>query len=115
MRNGCQAYIGMRQMPEYEIAQAGSDEACYQLLYYDNNNLYYPMNPVLTMDEDSKDRYDAIMEPIISYADEELIKFITGDRSMDEFDSFVNKIISMGIEEAEELQNNAYEKYKSLF
>lgn len=115
MRNGCQAYIGMRQMPEYETAQAGSDAACYQLLYYDNNNLFYPMNPVLTMDEDSKDRYDAIMEPIISYVDEELIKFITGDRSMDEFDSFVNKINSMGIEEAEELQNDAYEKYKSLF
>lgn len=115
MRNGCQAYIGMRQMPEYEIAQAGSDKACYQLLYYDNNNMFYPMNPVLTMDEESKDLYDAIMEPVISYVDEELIKFITGDRSMDEFDSFVEKVKGMGIEKAEELQNNAYEKYKSLF
>lgn len=115
MKNGCQAYIGMRQLPEYEKAQAVSDEACYQLFYYDNNDMFYPMNPTLTMDEDSKDRYDTIMEPIISFVDDELIKFITGDRSMDEFDAFVNKVENMGISEATELQNKAYKKYMSFF
>ncbi len=113
--NGLQALIGMRQLPDYEKAQCASDDACKQLFYYDENDLFYPLNPTLTLDEDSQDEYDAIMGAVATYAEEEMLKFFTGAKSMDEYDQFVETLKSMNIERATELQNEAYEKYAANF
>ena len=113
--NGLQALIGMRQLPEYEKAQCASEDACRQLFYYDENDLFYPLNPTLTLDEDEQDEYDSIMGAISTYAEEEMLKFFTGAKSMDEYDAFVETLKSMGIERATELENEAYEKYAANF
>lgn len=113
--NGCQALIGMRQLPDYERAQAASDDACRQLFYYDDANLFYPLNPTLTLNDDVQDEYDAIMSAACTYAEEEMLKFFTGAKSMDEYDSFVETLKGMNIDRATELINEAYATYNANF
>ena len=113
--NGCQALIGMRQLPDYERAQAASDDACRQLFYYDEANLFYPLNPTLTPADDVQDEYDAIMSSACTYAEEETLKFFTGAKSMDEYDAFVATLKSMNIDRATEIINEAYATYSANF
>jgi putative aldouronate transport system substrate-binding protein len=112
--NGLQALIGMRQMPEYEAASCATEDVKKQLFDYVDNDYFYPINPELTLTEEEKEIYDVKMSSIKTYAQEELLKFFIGARPIEEFDAFVNRINELGIEEMAKIENQAYDRYKSI-
>jgi ABC-type sugar transport system, periplasmic component len=54
-----------------------------------------------------------IMADITTYVEESIPKFITGDTSMDKWDSFVKQIKSMNIDRAIELEQASLDRYMS--
>ena len=51
------------------------------------------------------------MTAIDTYVQEQSIKFITGDRSLDEWDAYVKEIESMGVQDALKIYNDAYARF----
>lgn len=113
-KNGLQALIGMRQLPEYEAASCVNEDIKTQLFNYIDNDYFYPINPTLTLTEAEQEIYDAKMSSIKTYVDEELLKFFIGTRPIDEFDDFVARVNELGIEEMATLKNQSYDRYKAI-
>lgn len=67
--------------------------------------------PPFQLNADNLDRRTKIMTEISTYADEMVLKFIIGAESLDNFDQFTSTIKSMGIDEAIELTQSAYDQY----
>ena len=57
------------------------------------------------------ERYSSIMSDVETTLNENVPKFIRGDRPMSEWDSFVEQLTSMNVEEAREIQQAAYDRY----
>lgn len=70
------------------------------------------MPPVTPTSEESKE-YSIIMNEINTYRDEMVLKFIFGTESLDNFDTYVKNIESMGLDRALEIQNAALERYNA--
>lgn len=113
-RNGMQALLGMRQMPEYEAASTPDEDIRAQLFNYDVNELFYPFNPTIPRNEEEQRTYEEVMSAITTYADEELLKFVLGTRPIAEYDDFVQTIREMGIDEITEIQQGAYNRYAQI-
>ena len=66
-------------------------------------------NPSISADESSE--YANIMTPVETYAKEQKVKFIKGDRSFDEWDSYIEEINKMGdIQAAMDIYNSKISK-----
>ena len=63
----------------------------------------------LTADE--LEDYNGKYSDIDTYLDESVSKFVVGDKSLDEFDAFVQQLKDMGIEECIEIYQGAYDRY----
>ncbi|HHX11883.1 MAG TPA: hypothetical protein GX731_03610, partial [Clostridiales bacterium] len=113
-RNGLQALIGMRQMPEYEAASCINEDVKQQLFDYVDNDYFYPYNHNFTLTEAEEEIYSVKMSAINTYVEEELLKFFIGTRPIDEFDSFVQRVNELGIDEMTTLKNQAYDRYKAI-
>lgn len=68
------------------------------------------MPPVLLSEEENA-KVNAIKSDLDSYVSSEELKFITGVRSMDEFDSYVDTIKGMGVDKYIEAYQAAYDRY----
>lgn len=67
---------------------------------------------IIAMSEDSS-RYAGIMNEVITYRDEMILKFIMGQESIDDkYDEYVKNIQNKGIEEAVEIMQKAYDSFK---
>ena len=65
----------------------------------DRENLYnIPKSPTFTTEE--SEIYSKVMGDVQTLVEENMCKFIVGDRDMSEWDSFVNDVKAMGIEKA---------------
>lgn len=113
-KNGLQALIGMRQLPEYEAASCINEDVKSQLFNYIDNDYFYPINPTLNLTEAEKEIYDVSMSSIKTYVDEEILKFFIGARPIEEFDDFVARIKELGIDEMTTLKNQSYDRYKTI-
>lgn len=112
--NGMQALIGMRQLPEYEAASCINEDVKQQLFDYVDKDYFYPFNPNLKLTEAEQEIYSVKMSAINTYVEEEMLKFFIGTRPMEEFDSFVQRVKELGIDEMTTLKNQAYERYVSI-
>lgn len=65
----------------------------------------------LTMTTEETDLYNSVASDIITYCQENFLKFITGDKPLSELDDFVSTIESMGIYDAMEMQQAALDRY----
>lgn len=113
-KNGIQALLGMRQLPEYEAASCINEDVKNQLFDYVEKDYFYPVNPPLSLTEAEADIYSVNMSSINTYAEEEMIKFFIGTRPIDEFDNFVKRIEELGINEMATLKKQAYDRYKAI-
>lgn len=68
-----------------------------------------PLN--LTPEEDSK--YSAVMSDVDTYKDEMILKFITGKEPLSKFDSYVEQIKKMGIEDVIKIEQAALERFNN--
>ena len=76
----------------------------------DTDNLKIIPSAVALSTEDSY-TYASYYPDIATYAAENIAKFITGTRSLDEFDTFVSDIEDMGIDKCIECWQNAMDTY----
>lgn len=67
--------------------------------------------PTLSYTEKENDEYSKKYTAIKSYIDENLLKFISGQKSMDEWDSFVAQIKSDGIEDVIKIKQDALDRF----
>ena len=93
---------------DYQNLQYG-DEHCYQNWnawgYNVNNSGHIPQAISLTVDE--SDDVVRIMNQVSAYANEMIYKFILGEESLDNWDSFVATIDSLGIADVEAIYTAA--------
>lgn len=76
-----------------------------------SDNYKFPANA--TMNQTEQEQYDSVMPDILTFISENFLKFITGEKSLDEWDSYVNTIIEMGIDKAVEAKQSALDRYTS--
>lgn len=69
----------------------------------------YPSNAYMTASESAE--YAATASDIETYISEHLIKFITGDESLDNLAGFQQTLIDMGIERCLEIKQDCYDRY----
>jgi putative aldouronate transport system substrate-binding protein len=71
----------------------------------------YLITSCYSMDADESEELSAILSDINTLNDESWIKFITGDKSLDEYDAYVEMLYSMNIERAIEIYQDALDRY----
>lgn len=87
------------------IAKEGVD------LYLDNNYLVERF-PTLSYTVEEQNRLNEIMTAVETLVDETTQKWVFGSQGVEEnFDAFVSQMYSMGLEEAEKIQQAAYDRY----
>ena len=65
----------------------------------------------MTMTTDETNEYNTIYTDIDTYVDENVVKFIVGDKSFDEYDDFVDTLKQMNIERLLEMSQTVYDRY----
>lgn len=69
--------------------------------------------PLLLFTSEQSAEIAEVMSTIETYQDEQMIRFIMGTRPIEEFDSYVSDMKSMGIERLVEIYQDAYNSYIS--
>ncbi|ACT04457.1 extracellular solute-binding protein [Paenibacillus sp. JDR-2] len=82
-------------------------EALNTWMAVDNDGLL----PPLTFTNEESSRLAAIMADVNTYRDEMFDKFVMGAEPLEHFDNFVKTIQGMGIQEALEIEQAAYDRY----
>ncbi|CAM3608812.1 ABC transporter substrate-binding protein [Marinicrinis lubricantis] len=95
-----------RYMEQYSALPAQKD-AIETWMDTENDRLMPPISP--TSEESS--RYASIMNDVNTYYEEMINKFIMGVEPLDNFDSFVQTIKGMGIEEAIQIQQAGLDRF----
>lgn len=83
---------------------------------YDTWRTYEPVNVLptrLTMTSDEGTRYSTLYADIETYVQESNVKFIMGQMSLDDYDTYRDTLTTMGIEECIELQQAALDRYNA--
>ena len=90
-------------MPEYGKAACGIwDEGWVDELTYPN---------FATRNTMEAETYSSIMSDIETLVNENIPKFIRGDQSMDQWDSFIAQVETMNVAEAIKIQQDSYDRY----
>jgi len=71
----------------------------------------YHIVAALTPTTEETEKYTALMTDINTTVSEAVLKFIIGDRPLEEFDDFVTTLKTMGIEEAITIYQAQYDRY----
>lgn len=67
--------------------------------------------PPVTLTAEESEEYSSMFNDISTHVDESLLRFIVGDKSMDEWDTFLAELETMGIDTCIELQQAALDRY----
>lgn len=75
------------------------------------DGLYNIPRQGVNMTTEEQEEYNGIYSDIDTYMDETISKFVVGDLSLDQFDSFVQQLKDMGIEDCIAIEQAAYDRY----
>lgn len=67
--------------------------------------------PSVSLTTEEQERYSSIYSDIDTLIDENISKFIIGDRSLSEFDSFMEELRSVGLNEMVEIEQGVLDRY----
>lgn len=76
-----------------------------------SDGLYNIPRHGVNMTTKEQEEYNSIYSDIDTYMDETISKFVVGDLSLDQFDSFVQQLKDMGIEDCVAIEQAAYDRY----
>ena len=76
-----------------------------------NDGLYNLPRAGMNLTVEESQNYNALYTDIETYEDENVVKFVVGDKSLDEFDDFVTTLKTMGIDECTTIEQAAYDRY----
>lgn len=91
---------------KYSDAMKSCDE-----IWSENTDWSYTIPSSVSMTADEGSEYARIYADIDTYVSENLSKFMTGDKSFDEWDEFITQVYAMGIEECISIYQGAYDRY----
>lgn len=91
-----------------EAKARGTIEKTYPYREYPGFNL-----SILSLSQDDQDTYNEVWADISTYVKEMAAKFITGEVSLDEWDTYVDTLYDMGLQKAIDVYQNALDAYKS--
>ncbi len=77
-----------------------------------SNAAAHVMPPITPTSDESKE-FATIMNQVNTRRDEMTLKFIFGDESLENFDNYVEELMSMGLERAIEIENDALARYNA--
>lgn len=97
----------VRYIEQYYTLDAQKDAL---VKWSDNNDLDHRM-PQITLTKKEASKKSKIMSDITNYCNENTVKFILGSKPIDEFDSFIATLKDMGIEEAIQIEQDAYDRF----
>lgn len=96
-----------------EAKQAGyGDGQIEMMLVWANaadGEYLYPKGATLTTDE--TEAFSSIIFDINTYVQENVPKFISGEKSLDDFDAFVKTVEDMGVDEIIQIKQDSYDRY----
>lgn len=78
-----------------------------------NDGLYNMPKSGVNLTIDESEEYNTLYSDIETYMDENIVKFIVGDKPLDEFDAFVDTLVEMGIDDCTAIYQAAYDRYMS--
>ena len=87
------------------------DLVCYDVWGKGTNSDSMPTPASLGMDPDLYSEYSSIMADVQTVVDESTPQFISGVRSLDEYDAYVQTLKDFGIERAIEIVQQAYDDF----
>lgn len=82
-------------------------------LYRENGDNDYRISSNLTLTEEENEIYNMYMTDILTYTQEQCVRYMTGQESFDTFDSFIEQIRSMNVEKVMEVYQNALDRYNA--
>ena len=88
-----------------------SESALEATMKWDYNWVDKITFPSVTRTQEEAEEYSFIMSDVDTRIDETIVKFITGEKSMDEWDSFVDELRVMGLDDARDIQQAAYNRF----
>ena len=114
-RNMKSAYTapGLNQAPEYleQYYQEQSQRDAFEVWekYPETTELH--LLPNLTFPYEVSGELATLKTELITYCEESITRFVTGEQSMGQFDTFVNQLKSMGVDRYIEINQKAYDTY----
>lgn len=102
-------YDEMMERQQYDLPE---DLQAWEAWHTNNNNEGRLSNYLTLSVEESKE-LTSIQTKLSNYSDEMVYKFIFGEVSLDKFDTFVETLKELGSERAEEIYQQAYDRYIS--
>lgn len=93
-----------------------SPEATMIRLEYDDDSLLDSAIylPEISLTEEESETRTAIMADVDTYADEMVLKFIIGTEPLASWDTYVQTLYSMGLQEALDVTQAAYDRYMAI-
>lgn len=111
-------YTAQLNIPYYkDTSNLNSAYEDYELaareLWRSNQDGAYVIPTAVAFNSAEADAYGLHITDIETYADENLLKFIVGDRPLEEWDDYVAVFQSLGIDACTEAYQNAYDRFMS--
>ena len=106
----------MRDSDRFSIPSNIADPSTvtYRLQWQDDPNYHTDWYlPTIQMASEAASRRGEIMTEIETYRDEMVLKFIVGAEPLDNFDKYIENVYAMGMQEAIDLTQAAYENFLS--
>ena len=98
--------------PELWLARMSMPEQREMLPRWATGSLDRIMPPVLPTSDEAAE-FASIMGEVNTYVDEMFTKFVMGVESLDNFDTYMSNLQSLGIERAIELKQNQLDRYNA--
>lgn len=93
-------------------AALSEKELAAQGIWASNRTGEYNMPTGLTVTTEEGQKYNSIYTDIKTHLTENILKFVTGARPMEEFEAFVQEVTDMGIDECIAIKQAAYDRYQ---
>lgn len=114
-QHGIQSFTRLQTPIDMKSFPGTYPEVMYQQIDHikEKQNGFRPSAPTVAFTDEIRTRLTTQETSLNTYFDEQIIKFIEGERSMDEWDAFVGEMKQKGVEEVVGYYNTAYADYKA--
>ncbi|MBS4208675.1 extracellular solute-binding protein [Bacillus sp. FJAT-50079] len=113
--HGIQSFTRLQTPIDMQSFPGTYPEVMYAQIDHINNDLggFRPATPTVSFTTEVQEKLATMENALNTYVDQNLIQFIEGKRSMDEWNKFVDEVESKGLLDIVEEYNTAYSEYKA--
>ncbi len=107
--------IGSSQPGNYDIRSEGVEDfsVAANELYRSHGDNAYRIPSSVTLSEDERDTYNAVMTDVNTFVEETCLQFMMGTRSFDTYDDFIAQVQGMDVQSAIDVYQAALDRYNA--